>query len=87
MGQHIQSSVSTVPAVLLVEHSKECVVDDVENLLADRTVDVRKGVKGERRRVVGVPDGRCFGTVRAGRDDGRCAGIDGGANLLVERVA
>ena len=85
MGQKIQRAGSAVPAVQLVEHSKERVVYRAEKLLAERAVGVREGVKGERRHVVGVPDGRCFGDGRAGQDDGLCAGIEGGGRLLCSR--
>ena len=78
VGQQIQRAGSAVPAVQLVEHLKELVFDGADNLLAERVVDVRKGVKGECRRIVGVPDGRCFGAGRAGRDGGRCAWIERG---------
>ena len=76
MGQQIQRDGSAVPAVRLVEDSEERFVNRVEKLLVQRAVDVRGGVKGERRRVMCVPDGRCFGAGRAGRDDGRCARIE-----------
>ena len=69
VGQQIQRSGSAVPVGRIVEHLEERVVDSVENFLAQRAVRVSKGVKGERRRVVGVPDGRCSGAGRAGRDD------------------
>ena len=64
----------------VVEDLEERVFDRAENLLAQRAFDVRKGVKDERRRVVGVLDGLCFGASRAGRDDGPCAGIERGDN-------
>ena len=60
----------------LVEDLEERVINEAEKLLAQRAVDVQEGVEGKRRRVVCVPDGRCFGAGRAGRDDGRCAGIE-----------
>ena len=64
----------------LVGDSEERVVDDAEKLLAQRAVNVCKGVRGERRRVVCVPDGRCFGAGRASQDEGRCAKIKRGDN-------
>ena len=85
VGQQIQSAGSDVPTVRLVEHSKEHVVDGAKKLLAERAVDVREGVKGERRHTMGVLDGRCFRDGRAGRDDGRCARIVGWGRLLCLR--
>ena len=78
MVQQINCAGSAVPAVGLVKGLEERVVDRAEKLLAQRAVDVRKGVKGERCRAVGVLDEHCFGAGRTGRDDGRCAGIEGG---------
>ena len=46
--------------------------------MAKRAINVREGVKGERCRVLGVPDGRCFGAGHAGRDGGCCTGIEWG---------
>ena len=43
-----------------------------------RPVDIPEGVEGERRRIMCVSDGRCFGAGRTGRDDGHCAEIDRG---------
>ena len=85
VGQQIKLAGSAVPAVRFVEHSKECVVNGSKKLLVEHAVDVSEGVKGERRRVVGVLDGRCFGDSRAGRDDGPCAGIEKGDQLLWSR--
>ena len=88
MGQQIQRAGSAVPAVRLVEHSHERVVDSAEKLLAKRAVDVCEGVKGKRFHVVGVPDGRYFGAGCASRDERRCAGIEGGGTtLVVKKVA
>ena len=91
VGQQIQRAGSAVPAVRLVGHSKERVVDSAKKLLAERAVNVRESVKGERCRVVGVPNRRCFRAGRAGQDErifasievggdscGRGCGIDGG---------
>ena len=78
MGQKIQHAGIAVPVVRLVEHSKECVIDGAKKLLAERVVKVRKCVKDERCRVMGIPDGRCFGDGCDGRDDRHCAGIEGG---------
>ena len=75
VGQQIQRDGSAVPTVRLVEHSEERVIDSAKKLLAQRAVDVHEGVKGERRRVVGVLGGCCFRAGRAGRDDGHCPGI------------
>ena len=72
----------------LVNYSQERVIDSAKKLLVERTVGVHKGVKGKRRRIVGVPDGRFFGAGCAGRDDGCCAGIEGGGTtIVVKRVA
>ena len=78
MGQQIQRTGSAVPAVRLVEESEERVVDGADKLLAQGAVDVREGVEGERLLVVCISDGCCFGAGRAGRDDGRCTGIERG---------
>ena len=78
MGRQIQRAGSAVPAVWLVEDSEERVVDRAKKLLTQRVVNVRKGVKGERRCIVGVPDGRGFRAGCAGQDDRRCAGIGRG---------
>ena len=75
MGQQIERARSAVPAVRLLEDSEERVFDSAKKLLAQIAVDVQEGVEGKRRRVVCVSDGRCYGDGRAGRDDGRCAGI------------
>ena len=80
MGQQIQRAGSAVPAVRLVEDLEERVVDRVKKLLVQRVVDVCKGVKVKRHRVVCVLDGRCFGAGCAGRDDGRCADSERGGD-------
>ena len=70
-----------------MEHLEERVVDGAEKLLAQCAVEVSEGIKGECCHVVGVLDGRCFGDGRAGWDDGRCTGIEGGTTLVFKRVA
>ena len=75
-----------MPAVQLVEHSEERVVDGANKLLAQRAVNVCESVKGKHRRAVCIPDGRCFGAGRARRYDGRCAGIEGGGDSCGQEV-
>ena len=64
--------------VRLMEDLEERVFGGAEKLLAQRAVDVREGVEGERRRVVCVSDGCCFRAGRFGLDDGHCARIERG---------
>ena len=78
MGQKIQHTGSAISAVRLVDDSEERVFDGAKKMLAQGAVDVRESVEGKRHRVMCVSDGRSFGAGRAGRDDGRCAGIERG---------
>ena len=76
MGCQIQRAGSAVSAVWIVEDLEERVLNRAEKVLAQREVDVHQGVKGERCRIVCVPDGRCFRAGRAGRYGRRCTRIE-----------
>ena len=78
MGEQIQCTGSAIPAVRLVLDLQEGVFDGAKMLLAKGAVKVVEGVERQRRCVVRVADGRCFGSGRACRDDGRWAGIGRG---------
>ena len=75
MGEQIQCTGSAIPAVRLVLDPQEDLFDGSKKLLAKGAIDVIVGVERQRRRVVPVAYGRCFGTGRSCRDDWCCAGI------------